>query len=287
MAVLVDLVGERAPRRRRPRPRGRRPACAGLLRRPARRGSTTAPRPRLRQHVLSALAFLPRRRATADVLFESSKRKVRRASSQMVHPQVLVITPRPSGDDAFLKNLQMARIVLYMSVTSVSYRIEMPLRECEECRRAFEPSSRHLRCPACRARDLCTCGRPKQAKSATCGTCRSDAGDTNGNWKGGRTRHKAGYIMVRAPGHPRAGRSPYVFEHILVAEEILGRHLVDGESVHHRNGVRDDNRPENLEFLDASSTVRHQGERRHRVGTPDLRTLRGAWCTSNDAHAVA
>ena len=90
---------------------------------------------------------------------------------------------------------------------------------------------------------------PHRRTCRTCRTCRSDAGDANGNWKGGRTRHKAGYVMVRAPGHPRAGRrSPYVFEHILVAEEILGRHLVDGESVHHRNGVRDDNRPENLEL---------------------------------------
>ncbi len=54
--------------------------------------------------------------------------------------------------------------------------------------------------------------------------------------------------MVRAPGHPRAGTSPYVFEHILVAEQLLGRYLVEGESVHHINGVRDDNRPENLEL---------------------------------------
>ena len=78
--------------------------------------------------------------------------------------------------------------------------------------------------------------------------CRDDAGRANGNWKGGRTRHKAGYIMSRAPGHPRSGQGNYVFEHILVAEELLGRFLIDGETVHHRNGVRDDNRPENLEL---------------------------------------
>ena len=36
--------------------------------------------------------------------------------------------------------------------------------------------------------------------------------------------------MVLVPGHPRAGQSPYVFEHILVAEELLGRYLVAGRS---------------------------------------------------------
>lgn len=40
----------------------------------------------------------------------------------------------------------------------------------------------------------------------------------------------------------------YIFEHIIVMEESLGRKLLPGENVHHRNGVRDDNRLENLEL---------------------------------------
>jgi rRNA maturation protein Nop10 len=67
-------------------------------------------------------------------------------------------------------------------------------------------------------------------------------------WKGGRTVDKHGYVLVYAPDHPNAVGN-YVPEHRLVMSAILERPLRDDEEVHHKNGVRTDNSPENLEVL--------------------------------------
>lgn len=59
---------------------------------------------------------------------------------------------------------------------------------------------------------------------------------------------KFGYVAVADPTHPNANSSGCVFEHRLVMAAHLGRALLPGETVHHRNGDRQDNRIENLEL---------------------------------------
>lgn len=67
--------------------------------------------------------------------------------------------------------------------------------------------------------------------------------ENNPNWKGGKKRPKSGYIMVRVENNK------YQLEHRFVAEKIIGRKLLKHEVVHHINGVKNDNRPENLVVL--------------------------------------
>ncbi len=80
------------------------------------------------------------------------------------------------------------------------------------------------------------------------------SGDKHPGWKGGRIRISQGYIGIRlSPDnffYSMAGPNGYVREHRLVMAKYLGRCLVRWEIVHHKNGIRDDNRLENLELCD-------------------------------------
>jgi len=55
-------------------------------------------------------------------------------------------------------------------------------------------------------------------------------------------------VLIKMPKHPNASRQGYVFDHRLVMAQMIGRDLLKEETVHHKNGDRQDNRPENLEL---------------------------------------
>jgi len=79
-------------------------------------------------------------------------------------------------------------------------------------------------------------------------------GKDNMHWEGGRITRN-GYVFIFTPNHPSKGHTKhkdgltkYIAEHRLVIEEHLGRYLYPWERVHHKNGIKDDNRIENLEL---------------------------------------
>lgn len=74
-----------------------------------------------------------------------------------------------------------------------------------------------------------------------------------------KQKNAAGYVLVFVGrGEPGASKSGHILEHRKVMQELLGRPLLPVENVHHKNGVRDDNRPENLELWTRSQP---QGQR--------------------------
>ena len=87
------------------------------------------------------------------------------------------------------------------------------------------------------------------------GKIRGRSGQANYNWRGGITKDKAGYILVRVfPNDfffPMANNKGYIREHRLVVAKALGRCLHLWEIVHHKKGfAKDDNRyPETLQLV--------------------------------------
>ncbi len=77
-------------------------------------------------------------------------------------------------------------------------------------------------------------------------------GENNPCWRGGRIERNDGYILIYKPEHPLNNKG-YVFEHRVTIENYLGRYLTKKERIHHKNGIRDDNRLGNLELLNGQS----------------------------------
>lgn len=110
------------------------------------------------------------------------------------------------------------------------------------------------------SRKFCSrlCSSESQKKYLTVPDCISGAGR--------KLDKTLGYVRVYAPMHKEANSWGYVYEHRVIAERIVGRELAPGEVVHHKNGERWDNRPDNLEVMGAREHGRLHRQRQKNSG---------------------
>lgn len=140
-------------------------------------------------------------------------------------------------------------------------------RICKRCGKVF------LVPPALGDRKYCSwhCYKPMDGVINSCKTCgkkfyvpkcrkdlaqycsyscsaKSRVGIKSNNWKGVKKTYQ-GYIVIYSPNHPFKKKDNYVKRANLIMEKKLGRYLRPEERVHHINGIKDDDRPENLKHF--------------------------------------
>lgn len=109
------------------------------------------------------------------------------------------------------------------------YLCECPRKHSVEIEGAALTNSRRVRCRKCRSKEV-----------------------------GSIRKGKDGYVVIKQPNAIHPTSRGWLKEHVYVMSEHLGRPLLPHENVHHVNGVRDDNRLENLELW---STSQPSGQR--------------------------
>ena len=93
-------------------------------------------------------------------------------------------------------------------------------------------------------KDKCnSCGGLKDKRAIECNPCRfKNRHPRYGTGKSGKgkTINAGGYVVLNESRQ---------YEHRSIMEKTIGRKLLSNEHVHHKNGIRSDNRIENLELL--------------------------------------
>lgn len=160
----------------------------------------------------------------------------------------------------------MKRVIIYIMKVLKCLRCGKDVEVSLKCRKVF--------CPKCQVvvkRERCReyqridnsesklrcslCGKKLHYRNKTglCIICSRPRGELHHSWKGGKQILPGGYVSVLVQPNdffaPMRDSHGYVLEHRLVMAKELSRCLLPWEVVHHKNGVRDDSRIENLQLI--------------------------------------
>ena len=155
------------------------------------------------------------------------------------------------GLECWYASRKAGRMVPCESCGTIFERKYKGNRACSyECGNKLKQANRACKCEFCGTEFIRPHGKFQTYCSRRCSMLARGGNKASGPYRhpeGHELRHSSGYVQVKVDGK-------WVMQHRLVMAQILGKPLQQTDRVHHKNGDRQDNRPENLELWSGVGT---------------------------------